>query len=122
MRTVFVAIAITVVQFALSVRAAEDLMIWGLGGASCAKYAKVFKENPDRAQEALIDWAQGFMSGLNVGLQNANMPTRNLSGSTENLANMVMAGCDQRPLALVLDLVRVYFEHLPLSNYRKPAQ
>src|ERR1700685_3442772 len=120
--TTKVFVAVVLALFASPVSAAEDMLIWGVGSVSCAKYAKIFKDAPDRTKGILIDWAQGYMSGLNSGLLSANKPTRNLSGEPENLASVVMAGCDQRPLALVVNIVQTYFDYLPLSNYRKPNQ
>jgi hypothetical protein len=48
--------------------AENDYATMGLGSASCGKFAEIFRLGPSRAEEEFFDWAQGFMSGLNMAL------------------------------------------------------
>jgi len=40
----------------------------GVGATSCGKYAEMYRMNPRNADDLYISWAQGYISGVNSGM------------------------------------------------------
>jgi hypothetical protein len=54
--------------------------IQGAGATSCAKYAEAYRQTPDLADVVFLTWAQAYISGINVAMEDAffGLGARNL--------------------------------------------
>jgi len=93
----------------------DTAVVMGLGASSCAEFSQAYRDDPTTAMRLYFDWAQGFMSGVNV-LHAANRrPTHNLNGRPVSEQQDILRGlCDQKPQALFVDAVQeLYFRLSP---------
>jgi hypothetical protein len=95
----------------------EQLIIRGVGTASCAKFGSMYKEDERIAFLVFDSWAQGFMSGPNAELYIKREPMRGIP-SPENHFARIRQVCDQCPLANFVDVVIEYFISLPIPPQR----
>jgi hypothetical protein len=96
----------------------DTAVVMGLGASSCAEFSQAYRDDPTTAMRLYFDWAQGFMSGVNV-LHAANRrPTHNLSGRPVSEQQDILRGlCDQKPQALFVDAVQeLYFRLSPPAS------
>jgi hypothetical protein len=66
MKRVFISLGILIAGFLVSASATEYGLM-GVGTETCGQYAEVYRMSPEVAENAYFSWAQGFMSGLNMG-------------------------------------------------------
>jgi len=99
-----------------------DFAYAGMGATSCGKIADGYRQNPTAIEGAMMSWAQGFMSGLNVK-ELANGQYRDLQAMTiEAQEQNLRSYCDEHPLAqLVKGVIDLYLK-LPMKKYPKPSQ
>jgi hypothetical protein len=93
----------------------DTAIVMGLGASSCADFAQAYRDDPTTTLRLYFDWAQGFMSGVNV-LHAANRrPTHNLnSRPVSEQQDILRSLCDQKPQALFVDAVQeLYFRLSP---------
>ncbi len=107
MRNVAILLAVTVLS---SAAAAEDETVGaiGAGTATCAKYAEGVKKWPDEATNLFTSWAQGFMSGVNVGfyVKNPEEKLPNIDAwSVKAQQQWINDYCDKHPLKLYAQAV-----------------
>jgi hypothetical protein len=79
--------------------------IQGLGAQACASFASNFKQNP-MMEKFYFTWAQGYMSGLNMGLLaigNEMTDLRNFD--IDRQQSFIRRFCDQHPLRDYTDAV-----------------
>jgi hypothetical protein len=101
--------------FASTGWAQSDGVVRGVGTASCAEYAIIYKSNPQAAERDFGGWAQGFMSGMNVQLGIEGRPRRAVPPPvTHDLA--LRRICDERPLIPYIKAVLDYFQTLPMAR------
>ena len=90
---------------------AKDLIAgMGVGYMTCTQFANFYKDDAEGVETEFLDWAEGFMSGVNFG----NFTDEHaVPGKTVNLATMELKEqkaflrryCDQHPLAQYVDAV-----------------
>lgn len=93
----------------------DSAIVMGLGASSCADFAQAYRNDATTTMRLYLDWAQGFMSGVNV-LHAANRrPTHNLNlRPISEQQDILRALCDQKPQALFVDAVQeLYFRLSP---------
>jgi hypothetical protein len=89
----------------------------GLGTLTCAKFAQVYRDDPDRADLLFGSWAQGFMSGRNVTLMRDKNVYRDLASETADEENLgIRQYCDAHPLVTFLQAVEIHFLTLPIKS------
>jgi hypothetical protein len=71
----------------------------GMGTAICAEFVKVYKQNSKDAYGVFMSWAQGFLSGWNIGALARKESTRNISSkSVQQQERHIRSYCDDHPL------------------------
>jgi hypothetical protein len=86
----------------------------GAGTSSCAEFAKLYRQNPEATESYFFFWAQGFLSGLNLGLLAAKRPLHDLAAwSFNDQKARIRQFCDQRPLLTYNHAVLDLFTALP---------
>jgi hypothetical protein len=103
--------------------AEEGGMARGVGTASCAEYAKIYRNDPKLAKSIFGAWAQGFMSGSNTArLSLAYLPDyRDMNAkSLEQQDAHIRQYCDAHPLKDFGEAVIDFYETLPLRKPRVP--
>jgi hypothetical protein len=109
MKLNFISLAVFVLGFSASASAAEyDIM--GIGTQTCGQYADVYRMSPTVADNSYFSWAQGYMSGINLGFIANGGKSKNLNSiSPEEQRHTLRQYCDEHPLAqynkAVLDLL-----------------
>jgi hypothetical protein len=93
--------------------------IVGLGAGSCGEIAEQFRSEPTETQHWMIMWAQGFMSGLNVYLEEKGQYRDLQSMKVEAQEQSLREYCDQHPMASFAKAVIDLFNQMPLKT--KPA-
>jgi hypothetical protein len=76
----------------------------GLGGAPCAKFGEMYKNDPSNAELMFFIWAQGFMSGTNSMLLIRSQGKRS--------TNLALWNIDRQKQYL-----RIYCSRNPLAPY-----
>ncbi len=79
--------------------------IQGLGAQACASFASNFKKNP-MMEAFYFTWAQGYMSGLNMGLLAIGNEMTDLGDfDIDRQQSFIRRFCDQHPLKNYTDAV-----------------
>jgi hypothetical protein len=90
------------------------LPVMGAGNASCARFASDYRKNSETIEELYFSWAQGMMSGINLGLLALNRPIRDLNAwRVDDEEAHIRQFCDHRPLSSYSDAVNSLFRALP---------
>ena len=91
---------------------------YGLGKTSCAEFAIMYRSNPYRTEQLFFDWAQGFISGMDLYSVFFTKSERLKTGSKFELEPMkliIREYCDKHPLQLYYMAVLDTYTHLPSS-------
>ena|ERR1700733_2702291 len=91
---------------------AEDFVVRGYGGSTCAQFGQNYKDNLD-FEAAYYSWALGFMSGLNFA-QKPGEIMRNLGGNTDENKAALRRYCANNPLKNYMDAVTAVYLGLPV--------
>lgn len=115
---------LTAVLSMMSASAAERPAIeLGAGAASCQQYAQSYARNPDLTDQIYFSWAQGFMTGWNVGGlgQGQSSYFRNLAAiPIDQQHRKIREYCNQHPSADFDKAVMDLYMALPMLVYKKP--
>jgi hypothetical protein len=101
--------------FFLAPRIGLAYPIHGLGSLSCAEFAKMYRDDPSTTELYFFSWAQGFMSGMNMGALATKNTTRDLAGITADQQRALRTYCANNPLKNYMDGVIEYYGKLPVS-------
>ena len=113
-----VAISIALLLTASGLARAQQPLgtMMGAGMMSCAEFG--FQHRQPSTPELgffYFSWAQGFMSGLNVTELALNRPMRNLNAMpVADQQKAIQKLCDERPHLTVAEVVRDFYQTLPL--------
>jgi hypothetical protein len=108
-RLAIVAILVSLPSGAL---AGADIM--GVGLDSCAIFAKAYQSDPTSAETLYFQWAAGFMSAWDVGLQEGGKRPNDLSAiSFEQQKEFLRQYCNSHPLAQYVEGVVELLRTLP---------
>lgn len=111
----FSTIVIVAAGLVASIAAAEPANMKGAGVRSCAQFATDYKKSPNIAEAMYFEWAQGFMSGLNVAHNADKTPLRDLDGIARvEQEGFIRTYCDSHPLKEYLWAVHALFFELPV--------
>lgn len=92
---------------------AEEFAVMGLGANSCGRFVELYRLDPTRTEDGYINWAQGFLSGMNMAaLLNSGM-SKNLKMPVENYGRALRRYCDQHPLGEVMEGMLEFYRSLP---------
>jgi hypothetical protein len=90
----------------------------GAGTFTCAKFGEWYKENT-QTENWFFDWAQGYMSGLNVASMLTGGMYHDLAAlSTEQQRTYLRQYCDQHPLVDWRDTVTSLYNTFPISKIK----
>ena len=79
----------------------------GVGATSCGKYAEMYRMNPRNADDLYISWAQGYISGVNSGMD-AYFDLG--SKTSDEMLRFLRKYCDDHPLKNFHEAVEELFE------------
>jgi hypothetical protein len=86
----------------------------GAGLMSCAKYAEAYRKTPALADAVFLAWAQGYISGLNAGVEEAYDAYFDLGAKTpDEMQRFLRKYCNDRPLANIIDAAIEFAKSLP---------
>lgn len=85
--------------------AAFSYPVQGLGATSCAEFAQLYKRDPKSTELYFFTWAQGYMSGLNMGLLASKQPAKELGSETNDQTLALRTYCSDNPLKTYMDAV-----------------
>jgi len=114
-----IALALGILIQPTSLRA--DYVMQGIGLVSCGILAEGYRENPRVIDGAMMDWAQGFMSGANASLTNGqyrDLAALSLDAQKASLRNY----CDEHPMAEFGKAVLDLYGKLPLKQGTPPSR
>jgi hypothetical protein len=101
---------------------AADYAYAGIGAISCGEIAKGYRQNPTQIENMMMTWAQGFMSGANMGLTVTEGQYRDLAAMTIEAQEASLRNyCDEHPMAEFLKAAVDLYLKLPLKKYTPPA-
>jgi hypothetical protein len=96
---------------------AEQMAARGVGGTSCAKFAELYRGQPEFTNTVYASWAQGFMSGWNFSTMAEHKTHRELGAqSAETQMAYIRNYCDSHPLAPFLKAVLDFYLTLPVRK------
>jgi hypothetical protein len=105
-RIIFTAIALLSLQSAHAAEPQKSMVAMGFGTTTCAVFANIYKDNPERTEINFFAWAQGYMSGWNRAQMKQGQPTINLALlQTQTQRDLLLHYCNQHPLAHYVEAV-----------------
>jgi hypothetical protein len=91
----------------------------GPGTASCAEFARSFRETPELTEAMYYSWAQGFMSASNLTLLLSKQPIHNFAKlSVKGGQSFLRNYCDKHPLVPYELGVEELLKTIPLEPIR----
>jgi hypothetical protein len=84
----------------------------GAGAMSCAKYAEAYRQTPALADAVFVAWAQGYISGINSGMEEDAYFDLGAKTSDE-MQRVLRKYCNDRPLANFRDAALELAKSLP---------
>jgi hypothetical protein len=107
----------TLCFFAMPATAAEDFTAMGVGTQTCGKFVELYRLSSSHAEIIYINWAQGFMTGMNIQRLASHVPTKNLKTvTTEVQQRQLRTYCDQHPLGDFMSGALELYLSLPDSD------
>lgn len=98
---------------------AEEMLVSGVGAATCAQFAKLYQGDPKNTGLIFLSWAQGFLSGWNIGQADSKVLTLDLSvESAADQETFVREFCDQHPLKNYVEAVTALAAELKYKTAR----
>jgi hypothetical protein len=112
-----------IIAVLLSVSAAHAQVVslgMGMGAETCGKFSEEYKARGEDAEFDYFNWAQGFMSGMNVMSVTEKKDFRNLAAKSipEQRAS-IRDYCNTRPLAYFKDAVVALYGSLPIIGSKE---
>jgi len=93
---------------------AQEAVGMGAGTQTCAEFADFSKSDPALAERVFYAWAQGFLSGLNLGNQNSGHARRDLAASdTDSQKLFLRQYCADNPLKTYTQGILALYLTLP---------
>jgi hypothetical protein len=89
----------------------------GVGLGSCAEYAELYQKSPEAIDNMYYSWAQGFISGVNAGLEKDFFDLNALT--TDQMKRFIRQYCDAHPLASYRNAVGELMNSLPIILRQK---
>jgi hypothetical protein len=106
--------------FIVPARSMADFAYSGLGATSCGKLADDYRNDPTTIEIAMMTWAQGYMSGMNVSSITQGR-YRDLAAMTLDAQKQsLLSYCDNHPLAEFIKAAIDLYLKLPLKKYSPP--
>jgi hypothetical protein len=90
-----------------------EATLMGAGSTSCGDFADHYRSDADFTGVLFFTWAQGYMSGLNVGPLSTTDNSANLNSiPAEQQQQALRTYCNDHPLARYFEAVRDLYGHL----------
>jgi hypothetical protein len=106
--------AITVIGFAAGGANAQTTGLIGAGAVPCAKFLADSQTNAAKADRVYYSWAQGYWSGMNVGISVAAKRYKDLKARPADVLLNAMRGyCSAHTQGSYADAAEVAFLALP---------
>ena len=99
--------------------AADSGQLAGAGTITCTEFITAYGANPEAAESQFYNWAQGYMSGFNLGIismldEKGPYAFRDLTGDLEKNQLRIRNYCVTHPTAYYFHAVLDLFDSLPL--------
>ena len=92
----------------------------GVGGLSCAKFAEMYRANPDSTNNVFGSWTQGYITGVNRA--RGDVVYFDMGAKTfEEMLQFLHKYCDDHPLQNFFDAAQELLESLPIRKYKDDA-
>jgi hypothetical protein len=102
---------------ATTVSARCENNVVGYGINSCATFGQGYKKHPEIAEELYFGWAQGFMSGLNIGAHATGHRSKDVTASSDDAQKRsIRDRCNEHPLGSYYDAVLELMKSFPSMN------
>lgn len=85
--------------------------IQGPGAMSCAEFGKAYQSDPS-IENNFFNWAQGFMTAMNLAVMAKQKPARELAGNVDSHKRSLREYCANNPLNNYVDGVIDYYTKL----------
>ena len=92
----------------------------GVGGLSCAKFAEMYRANPDHTDNVFGSWTQGYITGVNRA--RGDVVYFDMGAKTfEEMLQFLHKYCDDHPSGNFFDAAQELLESLPIRQYKDDA-
>ena len=92
----------------------------GVGGLSCAKFAEMYRANPDSTNNVFGSWTQGYITGVNRA--RGDVVYFDMGAKTfQEMLQFLHKYCDDHPLQNFFDAAQELLESLPIRKYKDDA-
>ena len=111
----------TITTLGFGSASSEEIAGTGVGNQSCGQFAKSYRSNPSPTVVELtfFSWAQGFMTGWNVGLSDQKDLKIDLSAMRmQEQKKYLRDYCDKHPLKNYMDGVVELMGHIKSLNVK----
>jgi hypothetical protein len=97
---------------------AAEMELMGLGASTCGQFASSYRKSPELVELNYFAWAQGYLSGLNMGSLVQGGLSKNIGGiSTDEQQRIIRQYCNDHPLSNYNQAVTdLYFRFQNMSN------
>jgi hypothetical protein len=97
-------------------------VVSGLGSSTCAEIAETYRLTPRMAENMMMYWAQGFMSGANSVRFVRDGEYVDLSGMTIEAQEASLRNyCDEHPMVEFFQATMDLYGKLPMKKVNLPA-
>jgi hypothetical protein len=104
---------VALLMIASSAAEADPHSIMGIGGNTCAVFAKDYQSNP-QIETIYTSWAAGFMSGANMMVDAAGGSSTDISAmSLSDKQPFLRSICQENPLSQYLEGVFALMKKMP---------
>jgi hypothetical protein len=114
MRSIIAALAMVLAASVANAQHYKGALTAGTGSLTCGKFAQDYAHNT-RIEDIYFNWAQGFMSGVNVMETTVehHFPNDLSARPPEDLKSEIRSYCGEHPLALYIEAVAYTMSLLP---------
>jgi hypothetical protein len=90
-----------------------EFVLMGRGAQTCGDFGSEYRIPPADTETDFFAWAQGYMSGMNIGHSVHGGITKNLSMPLEQEKSFLRTYCNEHPLADYENAVSTLYFRLP---------
>jgi hypothetical protein len=121
-RAILIAMALALAVLIQPTGSKAEFLYAGVGATACGKLSQDYQRNPTAVEGAMMNWAQGFMTGANIRESKQSGRYRDLQAMTieaqqESLRNY----CDEHPMAEFIKAAIDLWNKLPWAKLNSPA-
>jgi hypothetical protein len=113
--SILTALGLVIVAANMAQPETRQMAAMGIGTATCAAFANLYKDDPQFWERQFFAWTQGYLSGWNHNLMITGQPMFDMGSlSTERQQARLRSYCDQHPLGNFIEAVWTLSEELKM--------